>query len=177
MHSWRVLILPFMEQEALYKQYRFDEPWNGLHNRRLHTARVATYECPEHGLKGTMTSYVAVVGPETAWPGTACVRLKDIKDGAGKTLMVTEIAESGIHWMEPRDLEASTIPLAVNPTNGQGISSLHRETSWRQRPLGAWVGLADGCTRFLPTNTPSERLRALLTISRGETIDWDNDRD
>ncbi len=174
MHSWRVLVLPFMEQKALYDQYRLDEPWDGPNNRRLHAARVPQYECLEHGFEGTVTCYVAVVGPGTAWPGPTSVRLKDISDGAANTLMVAEIAESGIHWMEPRDLDFSTMPMSVNPKDDLGISSLHRETSWRPRLLGATVGMADASVRFLPTSTPAEKLRALLTISGGETIHWDD---
>ena len=34
-HSWRLLILPFLDQEDLYREYRFDEPWNGPHNSQL----------------------------------------------------------------------------------------------------------------------------------------------
>jgi Protein of unknown function (DUF1559) len=35
MHSWRVLILPFLAQQELYRAYNFDEPWNGPNNRNL----------------------------------------------------------------------------------------------------------------------------------------------
>ena len=33
--SWRVHILPFIEQQHLYEQFRFDEPWDSEHNRKL----------------------------------------------------------------------------------------------------------------------------------------------
>jgi hypothetical protein len=157
-HSWRVLILPYIEQRQLYDAYRFDEPWDGPNNRRLRMVRVAQYECPEHGFEGTLTSYVAVAGPETAWPGPKCVKFKDVTDGTSNTLMVAEIAESGIHWLEPRDLNTATMSLSVNADDKQGVSSLHRETSWRRGLLGAHIRMADGGVRFLPTNTPAEKL-------------------
>ena len=69
MHSWRVLILPYLEQRALYDEYKFDEPWNGPNNGKLHSRVVECFSCPtdEQTISG-QTSYVAVVGPETAWP-------------------------------------------------------------------------------------------------------------
>ena len=74
MHSWRVLILPFIDQAPLYNQYRFDEPWDGPNNRQLSVRIVSNdysfYHCPSDRpstgkLDATMTSYVAVVGRET----------------------------------------------------------------------------------------------------------------
>src|SRR6478735_1777869 len=40
MHSWRVLLLPYLEQKALHRQYRFDEPWDGPNNLKLHNTRL-----------------------------------------------------------------------------------------------------------------------------------------
>ena len=118
-----------------------------------------------------MTSYVAVVQPGTAWPGAGCIKFQDITDGWANTAVVVEMANSGIHWMEPRDLDGSTLASAINPSEGQGVSSLHRAVSWQRTLLGAFALMADGRVRFLPTNTPAEELRALLTISGGEVIE------
>lgn len=73
MHSWRVLLLPFLgdDENAIYKAYRFDEPWNGPHNRRLAERMPAVYRCGWIlDRKSTETSYVVVVGPRTAFPGS-----------------------------------------------------------------------------------------------------------
>jgi hypothetical protein len=173
MHSWRVLILPYIGKQTLYDQYRFDEPWDGPNNRNLHGDRVRTYECPTQPFGGTpITSYVAVVGPTTIWPSAASAKQQDVRDGLSKTLMVVEMADSGIHWMEPRDLDASTIKLTGDPKNGRGISSHHRTESWSQRVYGVNVGMADSSVRLLPPKMPAEQLRALLTVSGGEEIDW-----
>src|SRR5262249_15795660 len=66
MHSWRVLILPFLDQAPLYNQYRFDEPWDGPNNRKLAGTILEVFNCPsdDHGGTGassTMTNYVAIV--------------------------------------------------------------------------------------------------------------------
>jgi hypothetical protein len=163
-HSWRVLILPFMENKPLYDKYRFDEPWDGPNNSKLHNEYVHTYSCPSRPKQQTKTetSYVVVIGLQTAWPGEKSVKMSEIIDGTSNTILVTELAHSGIHWMEPRDLHVNQMPMAVNATQGQGISSPH--------PNVALAVYADGHTQAITKNTPSEIVRALLTINGGEQI-------
>ena len=82
MHSWRVLILPFLEQGELYKLYNFAEPWNGPNNRKL-ASRIG-HSYLRSGLESDQvhtTSFVAVVGPQTAWPGGKSIANKDLGDG------------------------------------------------------------------------------------------------
>jgi prepilin-type processing-associated H-X9-DG protein len=167
MHSWRVLILPYLDELPLYNEYRFDEPWNGPHNAKLADRFVRVFRCPQEpsdieNPTRTMTSYVAVIGPQTAWPGTQSVKLSDFADGRSNTILVAEVANSGIHWMEPRDLHVLQMNPAINPKAGQGISSAHDG--------GAHALLADGSVRFLKNDLPVTTVRALLTIRGGETI-------
>ena len=164
MHSWRVLILPFMEQQGLYDLYRFDEPWDGPNNRQLQSHGLPYIRCPaEFGQRDPMTetSYVVVVGPQTAFPGDKCVALGDIADEHQNTLLVVEVAGSGIHWMEPRDLHVTQMARAINPAKGQGISSRHS--------LGANVVLADGSVQYLDAvQTTEADIQAMLTIDGDE---------
>ena len=68
-HSWRVLLLPELGHADLYAQYRFDEPWNGPHNRQLLDRMPAVYSCPADGKRAEgIPNYFAIVGPQTAWP-------------------------------------------------------------------------------------------------------------
>ena len=164
MHSWRVLILPFIEQKPLYAKYRFDEPWDGPNNSKLAATIMKAYSCPaEHSQKGSAasleTDYVAIVGDHTAWQGEKALDFTAFQDGTSKVLMVVEVHNSGIHWMEPRDLHVSQMAPTVNPKHGQGISSAH--------PGGAQVGLADGAIRFLPDETPQDVLRSHINIGDG----------
>lgn len=166
MHSWRVLLLPYLDQRNLYKEYRFDEPWDGPNNSKLHGTVLKIYQCPVHSgtPPTTDTSYAVVVGPKTVWPDQAKnpTRMADIIDGTMNTILVLEVANSGIHWMEPRDLHVSQMPMAINPARGQGISSEH--------PGGAEVAMADGTVHFLRNVTPSETLRAALTRNGKEPL-------
>ena len=169
MHSWRVLLLPFVEEGDLYKQYRFDEPWDGPNNKKLHRITVPSYVCPEQSGRENNpiahTNYTVVVGPRTAFPEDRCVRLGDITDNQGNTLLVVEIHNSGIHWMEPRDLHVTQMSRTINPSRGQGISSLHGP----HPPGGANVVMVDGTVKFLDAaSLTTDQIEAMLTIAGGE---------
>ena len=170
MHSWRVLLLPYLDGLPLYRKYRFDEPWNGPNNSRLAESMPMPYGClsdeTRAGSPGaTMTSYVAVIGPETAWPGQASVRESNFEDGATKTLFVVEVVNSGIHWMEPRDLDFREMAPTINSKTGKGISSRHKG--------GAWGLFCDGSVHFLSERLPAATVRASLTIRGHEKISID----
>jgi hypothetical protein len=162
MHSWRILLLPYIDQRNLYKQYRFDEPWDGPNNIALVNGPSwpRLYGCPSSNWNGE-TNYVAVVGPQTIWPGTNTTKISDIKDGTPNTILLVEVHNSGIHWMEPRDLDISQMNMSVNPPTGTGISSAH--------PGGrSNIALANGETRSIDSTAPPKALRAALTIAGGE---------
>jgi hypothetical protein len=120
MHSWRVLILPYLEQGNLYKQYRFDEPWDGPNNRQLHSIVLSLFSCPSRPVNqpATDTNYVAAVGPKTTFSENGFIRMSDILDGTSNTILLVEVHNSGIHWMEPRDLHMHQMPMAINPPQG-----------------------------------------------------------
>ncbi len=160
MHSWRVLILPYLDYRAVYERYRFDEPWNGPHNRELVSQAPYMYHCPADKTPKTDTSYVVVVGPSTMFPGEKCVRIKDIGDGTTLTIMVVEMVNSRINWMEPRDLTFDQALRGINPDSQLGISSHHED--------GAQAAFADGSVRFFRNDFPTGDLRLLLEINDGK---------
>jgi len=167
MHSWRVLILPELGAQDLYDKYSFDEPWDGPNNSKLHAQIMSLYRCPadEPSANKTETNYVVVVGPRTMFPGEDPVKQSDIHDGTSNTIMIVEVANSGIHWMEPRDLHVLQMAPAVNPAAGQGISADH---------LGAAHAVfADGSMHRLNEErlTP-KKLDALLSRDGGEEVEW-----
>jgi prepilin-type processing-associated H-X9-DG protein len=161
MHSWRVLILPFIEQSPLYDQYDFNEPWDGPNNILLADLIPSVYACSSHPLAGSDTCYAMIVGPGTISDGPSATRLQDMIDGTSNTLMIVEAAGSGINWMEPRDLDAGTISFQVNdPAETAGIKSDH--------PGGANVAICDGSVRFVSEQTPVEMIESMSTIGGQE---------
>jgi hypothetical protein len=165
MHSWRVLLLPFLDQGELYEQYRFDEPWDGPHNRQLLAQRPRIYTFHGHeGDGGTTTNYLAVVGEETVWPPGASLAMSQIVDGATYTILIVENHGAGIHWTEPRDLDLATMTMDVAANAADGVSSRFRPTA---------VVSAAGYVHKLPDDLPPATLRALLTASGGEDLPLD----
>jgi prepilin-type processing-associated H-X9-DG protein len=166
MHSWRVLILPWLERSDLYNQYNFGEPWDGPNNIKLLNSIPPVYACPSwHDSTTTLTSYVAVTGPGTIFPGERTTRNEDITDGTSNTLIVLEVANVKIPWTAPQDLDVRTMSLRINDPKRPGISSKH--------PGGANVVFADASTRFVHESIAPEKLRALFTIAGGEGITAD----
>ncbi|HUY92075.1 MAG TPA: DUF1559 domain-containing protein [Pirellulales bacterium] len=164
MHSWRVLILPFIEQQAIYDRYDFNEPWDGPHNSLLAKEMPPIFRCPaDQANPGTLTDYVAVVGPETIWQPDRSVTFQEITDGSSNTIAVVEAAGLGVHWMEPRDLPFAAVANGINPKQGPGISSHHPHAA---------IGLfADGHTQTIPQSISVKLLRAICTKDGCEEID------
>lgn len=166
MHSWRVLLLPFADGSDIYRDYRFDEPWNSPHNQQLAArSRNGRYHCPSNHRpdNDTHTDYVVIVGPDTAFPGDRTTSLSDFRDGAENSILIVEIANSDIHWMEPRDLAVDGMSFRVNDPSRPGISSPH--------PSGPGVEFADRIRPIrLSENVPPETLKALTTIAGGEPV-------
>lgn len=171
MHSWRVLVLPFLEQGPLYDQYRFDEPWNGPNNRKLAEQIPQVYRCPSYapdrsrrGDPSTddelLTQYVALSGEQTPFPGTRSMNTKEIDDGASNTLMVVELDADCVHWMAPRDIDP--------PGFARVLSAENRKR--KQHPGGLQAALADGGVRFISETTDRETLLGLSTVSGGEEL-------
>ncbi len=164
-HSWRVLILPFIEQPGIYNAYNFAEPWNGPNNRQLARFKPFPYACPnghDYGGHSARTNYLAIVGPGTAFPGSKTTSIADVRDGTAETIMVAEVADSGIDWMEPRDFIAGSMSMVINDRSRLSVSS--------HDPRGPHVICVDGSRRVLNPALPERSLKALMTISGGERL-------
>jgi len=162
-HSWRVLLLPFLEQQALYARYRFDEPWDGPNNSKLHDAQMMCYRCASSNCPKKQTNYFAVVGPETIWDSSHDVTSSQITDGEANTIAVIEMKNCDTHWMAPDDVSLESL---LSAPTGKGEKGLVRSF----HPGGAQVVFADGHVQFLSSSIDAATLRGLLTKSGGERL-------
>jgi prepilin-type processing-associated H-X9-DG protein len=151
-----------MDRRDLYAQYRFDEPWNGPHNRQLADQMPDLLRCPSDKGPKVDTSYFVVVGPKTFFPGATPLRIRDVTDGTTRTILVVESADSEVNWMEPRDSTYEDALRGINAKPGLTISSRH--------PKGAYALFADGHVQFLADDTPQERLQRLLERNDGQPV-------
>lgn len=162
LHSWRVTILPYVEEADLYRQIRLDEPWDSPHNRQFHSRMPMVYRSPAEPENTTTTDYLAITGPGLIFDGTNATNFGQITDGTSNTILLVEANGRKVNWMQPVDIDVQTIGQSPkNTSGGDGISGKY--------PGGANVLFADGSVQFL---TPQSlmNLNALLTKSGGEPV-------
>src|SRR5262249_18283910 len=158
--SWRVAILPYLEESDLYRQFHLDEPWDSPHNKKLIAQMPKVYEPVGQGRKGEgLTDYQVFTGPETVFPGNKTMTLLSITDGTSNTLMVAE-AKEPVTWTQPADINMPTMKDRVPPIGG-----LFRD--------GTNVVFCDGHVAFLRRDLPAAVLRALITPNGGEVVNFD----
>lgn len=164
LHSWRVLILPFLgpEESALYAEYNLKEPWDSAQNKLVADKMPSVYRCPadepEYPENANETSYLVIVGKGTAFPGATTVSRKDINDDHRQTIYVVEVNATKTIWTEPSDLQDTAQGWQIGSEWGGNHSH------------GANVLFSTGEVRFLRDNLESQDLRAMTTINGNEPI-------
>jgi prepilin-type processing-associated H-X9-DG protein len=159
--SWRVAILPYIEQDNLYRQFKLDEPWDSPNNKRLIAQMPQIYLVPNSRptKEPGMTFYQVFVGKDAGFErrekGTS---LPDVTDGTSNTILVAEGADPVI-WTKPDDLTFD----AAKPLPKLG----------GHYPGGFNVAFMDGSVRFLRQTIDPQTLRALITRNGGEVVNGD----
>jgi len=173
LYSWRVLILPYMNQDALYQKFRLDEPWNSPHNFALLRESPVVYQGLNSNFNRTITYIQAFVGPGSAFEGRDGQPLmfpdgaSNFPDGTSRTILLAEAGE-GVPWSAPLDMP--TGPKAPAPKLGGGYSRprgfLQSEPSIGQ----VAILMADGAVKSPRWPIDPETLRALITRNGGEAL-------
>jgi hypothetical protein len=165
MHSWRVLLLPYLGHQATYDRYNFSQPWDSPDNLLLQYEMPSVYACPSDGdaLGAQETSYMVVTGRRTLFPIGKTTSLDAVTDGLADTILVVETQQTAVCWLKPTDLDARRLQFEMNGGSGE-VGSRH--------PGGAHVATADGEVHFLVSEIAPDVLRALTTIAGGELIPW-----
>ncbi len=160
LHSWRVLILPYLGYDYLYEEIRLEEPWDSPHNRQFHDRMPAEFSCPTRAGDAGQTSYLVVVGPRMAFTGAKGRRLDELTDPAQVTVLLVESANKQVPWMKPEELDEQELDFFVNSGTAVGISSYH--------PRGAHVATLSGHVLFLSDQTDPAMVRQMLTVDDGQ---------
>ncbi|MCA9128964.1 MAG: DUF1559 domain-containing protein [Planctomycetales bacterium] len=153
--SWRVFLLPYIEQQELYTQFHLDEPWDSPHNRKLIDQMPQVYSSPAAEQKPGMTRFQVVLTDGSAWSGVddRLLRIRDIIDGTSNTICFIEApADQAVIWTKPADLNVDTATLIESLFSGRQILP---------------TAFFDGSVRSLEPTT-AEALRAQLTGAGGE---------
>lgn len=152
--SWRVALLPYLEQQQLYEAIRKDEPWDSPHNRPLMDRMPAVFACPTNKLEPGMTCCRAFAGDGGILEKDKTTPLSAIRDGTSNTILFAEAAEP-VEWMRPEGL-------SVDGPDLLGLGSKH--------PGGFVAALADGSVRFISSRVSPRTLKGLATKDGGEVV-------
>ncbi|HVJ80563.1 MAG TPA: DUF1559 domain-containing protein, partial [Planctomycetia bacterium] len=164
--GWRVAILPYLEEQALFDQFRHDEPWDGPHNKALIAKMPKIYRSGDAKLDAEgKTTFTSPRGKNTLFPAEnrAGRKLSDVLDGLSFTVMAVEAdAAHAVTWTAPDDLPFDP----ATPFKG-----------WRERPRGRMLLTADGAVHYLPTHVPAARAATYFTVAGGEVNQGEGDFD
>ncbi len=162
--SWRVQMLPWLEQQGLYDQFNHDEPWDSAHNIQLLEQMPATFRCPSSTAAPGETVYRAVGGndgilaPPTGGNGQAGgVGFADIHDGTSNTIMIVEASDMlAVPWTKP---DEGILP------DGEELWNL-----FGQYPGGFSAAFGDGSVQFLPSSIDFEALKSMMKRADGGPV-------
>lgn len=154
--SWRVQLLPYLEQQALYEKLKLDEPWDSEHNRRFTSTVVPTFDSPATPGHGK-TRYLALKGPGSVFVGKEGVGFKDVTDGLSNTIAFVEAApDRAVPWAKPADVKFD----ADKPL--EGLAS----------PDGSFLAaICDGRVTRMPPGVDGETIKAMVTYAGEEAVE------
>jgi hypothetical protein len=156
--SWRVAILPFIEEAELYNQFHLDEPWDSPHNIKLLDKMPATFKHPNRITDPTHTVYQAPVNDETLLRKDEPTQFRTITDGLSNTIMLVETSEAvAVPWTAPEDLDVDfDSPLAglISDASPQIFQAM----------------MGDGSVRVIATAIDENVLKSLFTRAGGEVV-------
>jgi hypothetical protein len=163
--SWRVAILPEIEQTGVYNAYHAKEPWNSPANDQLKKAMPRLFRCPSDGESGDgETSYVMITGKGTlggapGYPGIGQFQFSE----SSNTILVVEVHGLKIPWTEPRDITLDELAQRLKTAGGH----IGHAASFN-------VAMRDGSVQSLPADIDPKTLRRLATINGGKPVEMDD---
>ncbi|HEX8204227.1 MAG TPA: DUF1559 domain-containing protein, partial [Isosphaeraceae bacterium] len=151
--SWRVAILPYIEQASLYNKFHLNEPWDSPRNRDLIPFMPGIHACPSDPTEKGMTRYQVFTGKGAAFDSREGTKIQEITDGTSNTFLVAE-GKDPVHWTRPDDIAGDPKTLTLDV-----VGSRH--------PGGFNAALCDGAVRFIKMTVNLAVFRALVTRNGG----------
>lgn len=162
LHSWRTLLLPFVEEPELYESIDLTKPWDDPVNAKAFEVGLSIYRCPSIDIPKNQTGYLAIVSPDSCLQPVKSKNFGQITDGTSKTIMIIEVpAEQAVPWMAPTDASLKTF---------LGL----RQAAHQAHNSAAIAAFVDGhVTALVPTSLSEETMRAVPTAAGGEAVSID----
>ena len=153
--SWRVRILPFLEEGNLHDQINFDEPWDSEHNKKILAKTPKLFQAPGSKVAEGMTVYRSFKGTLGGRDGKG-IDFGKITDGSSNTILVAQVPdEMATHWAKPDSLEVND-DVAKKLLAGKG---------------GFLTAFCDGSVQQIPATMGTDDLKHLLDPSDGNYVE------
>ena len=182
-HSWRVLLLPYLERNDLYNAYDFSQPWDSPKNKAVLEKMPDVYRDPIHGdKKEPYTHYAAFVGPGSVFPPKGAnqidpktpplaggsIGFENVLDGTSNTVLVSSVEPARkIPWTKPEDVDVGPAFKGFGPPGGIAAPYTFRGPGGGK---AAPFLFCDGSVRMIGASVRPQVLSALLTCAGGEVI-------
>ena len=168
-HSWRILILPYLNENALYDRYDFQQPWTSDVNMGVAYSIPAVFRNPNQNQNGSFSwsvasHYFLITGKGTLFPSSGPLAPDQIRDDAGQTLLLVEAQtpdQVGSYWTSPKDIDMSTLQASSFGDLGGILEE------------GFAFATVDEQTQFMPDSTDPLVIRAIITANGGERLPSD----
>lgn len=159
LHSWRTLLLPYLDHKDLYGRLDLTKPWNAPENAAVFESEaLLPFQCPSAKLSRPESTYLAIVTATSCLRPEKSLAFSEITDGTSNTMCIVEVPQDqAVPWMEPSDLDELAL-LAFDQKTAESHTG------------GRHILLMDGSVRFLSQSTPLETIKALATAAGGDTI-------
>jgi hypothetical protein len=160
--SWRVALLPYLDQGELYKRFKLDEPWDSEHNRPLVKQIPEVFQIGgAEAIAAGKTCAVLPIGEATAFPDGKGLEFKHFTDGTSNTILIVEADDAhAVEWTRPADLAyGAARPLAgLGQHFGDGFLAL----------------FGDGSVHYISSRAGEDVIRKLITPAGNELIQLPN---
>ena len=157
--SWRVHLLPFVEQNNLYEQFKLEEPWDSPHNKKLIAKMPKIFRSPASRAAPGMTTYRGIGGANGVFASKrrGQVGFRSIRDGASNTILALECPdEMAVPWTKPgTDLDHDTLEfIKLLPTYRSGVNTV----------------FCDGSSRLIPSNCTQRDFSSMMQMNDGNIV-------
>ena len=122
LHSWRTLILPYLDERPLYETIDLSKPWNDPANAEAYSKSLSVYRCPSAEMETGKTSYLAAVTPEGGLQPVRSKAVSELKDLFASPLVAEVNGYFAVHWMSPEDADESLLGI-----QGAKLEMPHRD--------------------------------------------------
>jgi hypothetical protein len=158
--SWRVAILPYIDQQKLYHEFHLNESWDSPQNKQLIERIPAPYQPASAQLRAEgKTTILVPVGKDTIFGAKEGLTIKDIPDGTSNTIFIVNAdRKNAVPWTKPEDLNVDNVDA--------------KAVLFGDRKDGFAAATADGAAHFVGPSFTSVLLRAMLTRDGREPIVW-----